>query len=133
MANLRLQFHHNVIEHLGLRLYQNKPEKVMSELVSNAWDADARQVKILLNKTESGVIESLAVIDDGIGMDRAVLQDAFLTIAAPRRGAHNAQLLSPSGRTLMGRKGLGKLAPFGICNDIDVITGDSQTDIVGLL
>lgn len=126
MANLRLQFHHNVIEHLGLRLYQNKPEKVISELVSNAWDADAKHVRIILDKTDSGLVESLAVIDDGIGMDREVLQNAFLTIAAPRRGAGNATLLSASGRPLMGRKGLGKLAPFGICNDIDVITGESK-------
>ncbi len=118
-SKLRLRFHHNVIEHLGLRLYDNKSDKVICELVSNSWDADATKVVINL----SGDDKQLTVLDNGIGMDRAVLQRSYLTIAAPRRSGQNAQAASPGGRPLMGRKGIGKLAPFGICSTVDVLTG----------
>ena len=35
------------IEHLGFKLYSNLPP-VIGELVSNAWDADAKKVEISL-------------------------------------------------------------------------------------
>jgi hypothetical protein len=123
--SLRLKFHHNVVEHLGLRLYHNKPDKVLCELVSNSWDADAAHVWVDLALEPSGIAHSLTVIDDGLGMDRATLQRSFLTIAAPRRTGENAQSRTPNGRLLMGRKGLGKLAPFGICKTVSVITGNA--------
>lgn len=126
-SQLRLQFHHNVIEHLGLRLYQNRPDKVIGELVSNSWDADATRVDVRLSHSEDGLLSSIAVFDNGSGMSHAVLQDAYLTVAAPRRGARGEEVRTPGGRALMGRKGLGKLAPFGICRDIDVITGSGST------
>lgn len=123
---LRLQFHHNVIEHLGLRLYQNKPDKVVCELVSNSWDADAEHVRVDLAVGGDGGALSLAVLDDGVGMDRNTLQAAFLTIAAPRRKGQNEPARSNGGRLLMGRKGIGKLAPFGICRIVNVITGSAE-------
>jgi hypothetical protein len=43
---LVLRFSHNIIEHLGLKLYQNRPTNVGAELVSNAWDAGAHRVWI---------------------------------------------------------------------------------------
>ncbi len=43
---LVLRFSHNVLEHLGLKLYQNKPTNVLAELVSNSWDAYANNVWI---------------------------------------------------------------------------------------
>lgn len=41
-----LEFDHNVIEHLGIRLYQNKIVNVIAELVANCWDADARKFAV---------------------------------------------------------------------------------------
>ncbi len=41
---LVLRFSHNIIEHLGLKLYQNRPTNVVAELVSNSWDAGASNV-----------------------------------------------------------------------------------------
>jgi hypothetical protein len=35
----------NVLEHLGINLYSNVPS-VLSEIVANAWDADATQVRV---------------------------------------------------------------------------------------
>lgn len=44
MEKLKLRYSHNIIEHLGLKLYQNKPTNVIAELISNSWDADAQNV-----------------------------------------------------------------------------------------
>lgn len=124
---LRLQFHHNVVEHLGLRLYHNKADKVICELVSNSWDADSTNVDITLTSFANGKSKILIVADDGVGMDRKTLQQSYLTISAPRRGGANEISKTNGGRLLMGRKGIGKLAPFGICRTVDVITGNPSS------
>lgn len=121
-GELTLRFHHNVIEHLGLRLYQNKPAKVICELISNSWDADATHVAVQIEPSDAERPNRVACIDNGLGMSRKTLQSAFLTIASPRRGKANSVTTSIVGRPLMGRKGLGKLAPFGICKRVNVIT-----------
>ena len=42
---LELVFDPNTIEHLGISLYSKLPS-VLSELISNSWDADANSVKV---------------------------------------------------------------------------------------
>ena len=42
--DLVLRYSHNIVEHLGLKLYQNKPTNVIAEIISNSWDADAARV-----------------------------------------------------------------------------------------
>jgi hypothetical protein len=44
--DLVLRFSHNIIEHLGLKLYQNRPTNGVAELVSDAWDAGSGNVWI---------------------------------------------------------------------------------------
>lgn len=114
---LVLRYDHNVIEHLGLKLYQNRPTRVIAELVSNSWDADSPEVRVKLNDEPSRWV---AVHDAGAGMDQSVLAHRFLVIGAPKR--RNPSEKSPGGRNLMGRKGIGKLAAFGIAKQVDVIT-----------
>ncbi len=66
---LLLRFDHNVIEHLGLKLYQNRPTSVIAELVSNGWDADAEKVWIDLNFNPTASDKNyVAVSDSGTGM-----------------------------------------------------------------
>jgi len=65
----------------------------------------------------------IQVIDDGIGMTPQQVQDFFLVVGAERRNDPNRGSLSPGfKRKVMGRKGVGKLAPFGICKTIEVIS-----------
>ena len=45
---LEMKFDPNVITHLGIQMYSTLPP-VISELISNAYDADATEVKIYLN------------------------------------------------------------------------------------
>ncbi|WP_394144628.1 ATP-binding protein, partial [Burkholderia multivorans] len=118
--DLTLKFSHNIIEHLGIKLYQNKPTNVIAELVSNSWDADAKNVWI--NIVSDGDEATVSVEDNGHGMTRADIVHKYLVIGKPKRKKENPMETSPSGRFLMGRKGIGKLAPFGIASVIDVVT-----------
>jgi hypothetical protein len=118
---LILTFHHEVVEHLGLKLYQNRPTNVIAELVSNSWDADASNVWIDIITAADPAHESLiAVADNGCGMTFSDVRDNYLVIGMPKRD--RPDMRSPGGRKPMGRKGIGKLAPFGIAAKIDVVT-----------
>jgi len=117
---LELTFSHNIIEHLGLKLYQNKPTNVLAELVSNSWDADAQHVWIDLLTTDHGSPAAILVADDGSGMGEEDLLQRYLVVGLSKR--ENADERSAGGRTLMGRKGIGKLAPFGVAAEIDLLT-----------
>lgn len=105
----------NALEHLGMNLYSNVPS-VLSEIVANAWDADASEVRIDLNKND-GII---TIEDDGIGMNRDEVIDYFLHIGFKRR----TQLgpVTEKGRSPMGRKGIGKLSTFSVAQVVDTYT-----------
>ena len=115
---LRMSFDPSTIEHLGVKMYSNLPT-AMAELIANAYDADAQTVKIKIIDTDAE--KTIIVDDDGEGMDFDELNDKFLRIGRNRRkdGLKN----SPSGqRIATGKKGLGKLAFFGIGEVITITT-----------
>lgn len=103
----------NVLDHLGINLYSNIAA-VLTEAVANAWDADARHVRIDLDKGH-GVI---TIEDDGHGMSIEDVNDKYLHIGYRRRTGGTDT--TPKGRPVMGRKGLGKLSLFSIADIIEV-------------
>lgn len=95
----------NALEHLGMNLYSNVPS-VLSEIVANAWDADAKEVAIDLDKNAGRItIDD----DDGIGMSRDEVIDRFLNVGFKRRIQLGPE--TPKGRAPTGRKGIGKPRP----------------------
>lgn len=116
----RLEFSNRVIEHLGIKLYQNKPTNVVAEFLSNAWDADASEVKIDLKAAGADGHPCIVITDNGRGMTRDELTDEFLVIGRNRRTTPGER--THGGRLPMGRKGIGKLAGFGIARTVDVIS-----------
>lgn len=115
---LAMTFDPQTIEHLGVKMYSQLPNAI-AELVANSYDAEALNVHIELTDTEKE--KSIAIIDDGIGMSFDEINDNFLRIGRKRREEDNG--MSPNGlRKVAGRKGLGKLAFFGIGNTIHIIT-----------
>ncbi|WP_374377255.1 ATP-binding protein [Dongia sp.] len=119
------------IDKLGVKLY-DKASAVIAELVANGYDADATEVTIeapmgtfLAQKTSAGYVDNgyeIVVEDNGFGMDPDVINDFFLKVGAERRLDTRRGDETPKGRRVMGRKGVGKLAPFGICQTIEVIS-----------
>lgn len=105
----------NALEHLGINLYSNMPA-VLSEIVANAWDADAKNVIVVVDKDK----ETITIEDDGIGMSRDGVIDRFLTVGFKRRETLGDA--TPSGRKPMGRKGIGKLSIFSISQVAEVYT-----------
>ncbi len=115
-----MEFQPQTIEHLGLRLYSSLPP-VIGELVSNAWDADSPDVDIVIPTVAITPSAEVVLIDHGLGMDADALQRHYLQIGRNRREEENKDT-SPGGRRLTGRKGLGKLAAFGVANEIELRT-----------
>lgn len=105
----------NALEHLGINLYSNIPA-VLSEVVANAWDADAKTVTVTINKTA----ETITIQDDGTGMNRNGVIDRFLTVGYKRRD--DLGETTPAGRKPMGRKGIGKLSIFSVAQVAEVFT-----------
>lgn len=122
---LKLELDLNVLNHLGINLYSNTPA-VLTEIVANAWDADAKNVKVDIDTAAN----SITIQDDGLGMGYAELQSKFLMVGYARREEDEAS--TPSGRQCMGRKGIGKLAMFSLAEEITVITKKSGHDPIGI-
>lgn len=114
---LKLQFDIHTIEHLGVQMYKTLPP-VLSELISNSYDADASSVVIVFDDSSNN--KNIMVTDDGLGMTFDELNNSFLKIGRNRR--KDSEEVTPKGRKVTGRKGLGKLAIFGIANEIEVRT-----------
>ena len=104
----------NVLNHLGFKLYSNVPA-VLSEAVANSWDADATHVDI---KIES---EKIIITDDGHGMTLQDINDKYLTVGYERRNDSEGRKTELD-RSIMGRKGIGKLSLFSIADTVEVQT-----------
>ncbi|HHK5723017.1 TPA: ATP-binding protein [Serratia marcescens] len=130
-SDLKLEYSHNIIEHLGLKLYQNKPTNVIAELISNSWDADAENSWLDIYDGEGVDKEEryICVMDDGYGMDPVSIKEKYLVIGLKKREKGNPSERSLNkDRFLMGRKGIGKLAPFGIAGRLTVMTVYKDSD-----
>lgn len=128
------------IDKLGVKLY-DKVSAVVAELVANGYDADAENVAVELplgtelarrDKDSGEVAEAdppwaIVVRDDGHGMTPGEAKRFYLEVGRDRR-AHAEQ--GPKSRlkqrAVMGRKGIGKLAPFGVCRVIEVLSSGGE-------
>lgn len=127
------------VDKLGVKLY-DKVSAVIAELVSNSYDADATEVVIKAPMGEFLATRSndrlrdkgytIEVLDNGIGMTPEQVNSFYLCIGADRRNdTERGDKSKIFNRKVMGRKGVGKLAPFGICERIEILTsGGDQVD-----
>lgn len=112
-----MKFDKNTINHLGIQLYSSF-SPVLGELLSNSYDAEAENVNIYIYLKERKIIFE----DDGHGMSNDSLNSEFLVIGRNRRNLSNKGLSRNGKRKVTGKKGLGKLAVFGVASKISVIT-----------
>lgn len=103
----------NVLDHLGINLYSNVAA-VLTEIVANAWDADALKVTIDYDYSK----QQITITDNGIGMTVKDMNDKFLKVGYRRRVQETTT--TTRGRHVMGRKGLGKLSLFSIAESVRV-------------
>jgi hypothetical protein len=122
---LTLNIDQNVLNHLGIGLYSSAPA-VLTELVANAWDAEATEVHIDLNHAEKTIV----IKDNGHGMNAQSIQSKFLTVGYARREKEMTDKSQNGKRRVMGRKGIGKLSMFSLANRIDVFTNDGASGLI---
>ncbi|MHB8594961.1 MAG: ATP-binding protein, partial [Acidimicrobiales bacterium] len=103
----------NVLNHLGIGLYSNIPA-VLSEVVANAWDADATEVKINIDIPGNEIV----IVDNGNGMTRDDINNKYLMVGYSKRVSEPGK--TQLGRDPMGRKGIGKLSLFSIADIIEI-------------
>lgn len=120
LPRFEMVFEPMTIEHLGLRLYSTLPP-VISEFVSNAYDAESPKVEIQLPSGKIDERSEVVIRDFGHAMTAREIQDEFLRIGWSRRGSDGRNSRSKNGKRLVtGRKGLGKLSAFGIATEMEV-------------
>ena len=110
-----------IVRHLGLQNYRG-PVPALSELIANAWDADATEVKVTVpfgKPFHSG--DEISLKDNGHGMNWIDCDEKYLVIGRNRREVEQTDR-TQGGRPLMAHKGLGKLAGFGIAKEMEVRT-----------
>ena len=122
--NVRFSVDAGVINRLGTELV-GKKETAVSELVKNAYDADAVTVKLIFENSdnEGG---TLRIQDDGTGMSRDELVNGFMKISSTDK-VHNP--ISPKyKRNRAGRKGIGRFAVQRLGEKLTIITKKENSD-----
>ncbi len=123
---LKMTFDPLVIDDLGAKLYSTLPP-IIAELVANGYDACAKKIWVELIGT--GESKSIVVEDDGIGMNFIEVDEKYLRIGRKRRIDEEKEQLK-CGRLPIGKKGLGKLAFFGIAKKAIIETRKEGEKII---
>lgn len=113
-GTLPIKVNKEVVAHLSVGLYRNFARAV-KELISNSYDAGAREVKIKLDLKNKQII----VRDDGRGMSKDEIEEKFLHIANRTLPSEDVDNL---GRKRIGTFGIGFLATFPYCKEFELIT-----------
>lgn len=119
----------SVVPYIGPDLYSNVPA-VISELIANAWDSGATLVKIDVDLKK----DTIAIEDNGDGMSLSDLNNKYLRIGYKKRSEKNSVfVVNGKQRHVMGRKGIGKLAPFALAEELEIQSANGRDEKVGCL
>jgi histidine kinase/DNA gyrase B/HSP90-like ATPase len=94
------------------------PNKAIEELVANSFDAGARRVAVFLAADFNDQGATIAVVDDGEGMDAGGLKQHWLIGKSDKRDLTKL----PLGRQQIGKFGIGKLATYVLANRLTHIS-----------
>ncbi|MBI4834898.1 MAG: ATP-binding protein [Planctomycetes bacterium] len=114
---LKMTFAGRFIDLLGHQMYGG-PVPSVAELIANSWDADSKKVEITIPEAspQENPDAQIIIKDYGEGMTFDEINDFYLHIGYERR--KNRGERTTGNRLVMGRKGIGKLAGFGIAEDM---------------
>ena len=114
MDNIEFTFSYLAMKMLGKNLYSNA-WAALSELVANGFDAKAKNVFVLIDirDKKNAIVE---VSDDGEGMSQEIVRENYVRIGFNRR------LELDDSDSVMGRKGIGKLAALYLSRHYYIFT-----------
>lgn len=122
--NVRFSVDSGVIDRLGKELVA-RHETAVSELVKNAYDADA-SIATLKFLNVDFVGGTLIIEDDGTGMTRDQLINGFMRISSTSK-IHEP--VSPVyGRSRAGKKGIGRFSTQRLGNKLTIITQTKEAE-----
>ena len=127
-AEGQLESNDRIISRVTDGIYR-EPWSAFRELVSNAYDADAKSVSI---DCDDPFFNQIRISDDGIGMDSKTVADLLTNIGGSSKRTSRGKDLgtvnpmdpteSPSGRKLIGKIGIGIFAVAQLTNHFQIIT-----------
>lgn len=113
---------------IGRELIQD-PYAAVVELVKNAYDADSPDVEIAFQASADRNRYTISILDHGHGMSRETVIKKWLV---PSTGDKLVRKTSPAGRTMQGRKGIGRFAAAILGEDLllETTTPEGQKTVV---
>ena len=121
---LRFRPRARIIRAIGDQLISG-PEAAVAELVKNAYDADASEVRITFFPPRDGDGGRILVRDDGHGMSLSDIQDRWME---PATSGKLTNRLSRGGRTVMGSKGIGRFAAAKLGDEMSLASVSDGPD-----
>jgi signal transduction histidine kinase len=122
-STVRFSVDAGIINRLGKELV-GKQETAVSELIKNAYDADASEVNLIFeNAWNKGGI--LTIEDNGHGMNREQLVNGFMRLSSSDK-IHNP-VSEKYKRQKAGRKGIGRFATQRLGDKLIIITQTKQS------
>lgn len=120
-------------------LFKGTPLSAVEELVWNALDADAKEVKVDLITNPLGAVEAVRVSDDGTGIDILKADQTFGNLGGSWK--RDGQVTGFAHRRLHGRHGRGRFRAFALGTHVEwrttvridgellsyTISGDAET------
>lgn len=89
----------------------------LAELMKNSYDADASWLRVEFDTKKEHII----IADGGSGMTKSDIEDKWLVLGTNSK-TNNRNKKSPGGRTLMGAKGIGRLASARLGKELWMFT-----------
>jgi hypothetical protein len=117
-SNIDVKISNRIIELFSEGLYSS-PNKAIEELVANSFDAGAGNVHVVLDPDLSARDATIAVIDDGEGMDASGFEQHWVIGTSNKR---DPEYISPKGRRQIGKFGIGKLATYVLADRLTHIS-----------
>lgn len=127
--NIRFSVDAGVIDRLGTELVARQ-ETAVSELVKNAYDADAKKVILKFEDSDS-IGGTLFIEDDGLGMTRDQLVNGFMRISSTDKLRN--PLSERFNRKRAGQKGIGRFAVQRLGEKLTITTQTLENDFALVL
>jgi len=93
------------------RITTAKPLAAISELIWNAYDADAREVKVELEEGQLTKLGLIRIVDDGTGIPASEVETFFQSLGGSWKKRANK---TSGGRSIHGEKGQGRFKAFAL-------------------
>ncbi len=98
-------------------MFKGTPLAAVEELVWNALDADAREVKVDLITNPLGAVDAVRVSDDGSGIDALTADQTFGNLGGSWK--RDGRATAMAGRRLHGRHGRGRFKAFALGMEVE--------------